>query len=94
MPKRGGPECPPRRRGPLRQAPPPPPPRAAAGARRGPGNFSAPPDLLRARRTLGFQQESDITALLRARIPAMCEAKGPRSWTGTECGGRAGHRSH
>lgn len=41
MPKRGGPECPPRRRGPLRQAPPPPP-RAAARARRGLRNFSAP----------------------------------------------------
>ena len=73
---------------------PPPPPRAAARARRRLGNFSAPPDLLRARRTLAFQQESDITALLRARNPAMLEAKGPRSWRGTECGGRAGHRSH
>lgn len=93
MPKRGGPECPPQRPGPLREAPPPPP-RAAARARRGLRNFSAPPDLFGARRTLGFQQESDITALLRARNPAMCEATGPRSRRGTERRGRAGHRSH
>ncbi|XP_030897935.1 transcription factor SOX-18-like [Leptonychotes weddellii] len=73
---------------------PPPPPRAAARARRGLRNFSAPPDLFGARRTLGFQQESDISAPLRARTPAMCEATGPRSRRGTERGGRAGHRSH
>ncbi|KAK2099206.1 hypothetical protein P7K49_024657 [Saguinus oedipus] len=72
-------ECPPRRLARLRQATPPPlppPPRAAARDRRGLVNFSAPSDLLGARRTLGFQQESDITALLRARNSAVCEAEG------------------
>lgn len=92
MPKLGGPECPPRRRGRLGEAPPPP--RAPARPGGGLGNFSAPPDLCRAGRALGFQQESDITALLRARNPALCEAKGPPSWKGTERGGRAGHRPH
>lgn len=92
VPKPGGPESPPRRRGRLREAPPPP--RAPARAGGGPGNFSAPPDLCGAGRARGFQQETDITALLRAGIPALCEARGPRSWKGAERGGRAGRRPH
>lgn len=93
VPQRGGPGCPPRRRGRLGQAPLPPP-RAADRARGGLRNFSASPDSLRARRALGFQQESDISALLPATSPALCEAEGPRSWRGTECGGRAGRQAH
>ena len=73
---------PPRRRGRLGQAPLPPP-RAADRARGGLGNFSAPPDSLRARRALGFQQESDLS---RCSRPGVLPRVRPRGL------GRAGHR--